>query len=131
MHDALGDALAIEVADLLEELVVLEGGGAAVANGALVLVIRDGVALAVGEGAAVVSHGVSLVVAESSCAARAYRLGLGGCGPCLPAVRGRAITGRRHAPAGSVRQTSTYQPPCSTFDLRWTRGRPTSDHLIL
>jgi hypothetical protein len=62
VHDALRDALAIEVADLLEELVVLEGGGAAVADRARVLVVRDRVALAVGQRAAVVSDGVSVLV---------------------------------------------------------------------
>ena len=49
VHDALGDALAIDVADLLEELVVLERRRAAVADRALVLVVRDRVALAVGQ----------------------------------------------------------------------------------
>jgi hypothetical protein len=57
VHDTLGDALAIEVADLLEELVVLERGRPTVADGALVLVVADGVTLAVGQRAAVVSHG--------------------------------------------------------------------------
>jgi len=60
VHDPLGDALAIEVADLLEELVILERGRPAVADRALVLVVRDRVALAVGRRAAVVSHGFSL-----------------------------------------------------------------------
>ena len=60
MHDPLGDALAIEVADLLEELVVLERRRPAVADRALILVVRDGVALAVGQRAAVVSHGLSV-----------------------------------------------------------------------
>jgi len=60
VHDPLGDALAIEVADLLEELVVLERRRPAVADRALILVVRDRVALAVGQRAAVVSHGLSV-----------------------------------------------------------------------
>jgi hypothetical protein len=48
VHDPLGNALAIEVADLLEELVVPEGGWSSVPDRALVLVVRDRVALAVG-----------------------------------------------------------------------------------
>jgi len=67
VHDALGDALAIEVADLLEELVVLERRRPALADRALVLVVRDRVALAVGEGAAVVSHDVSCGRAGGPC----------------------------------------------------------------
>ena len=49
VDDALGDALAVEVADLLEELVVLQRRRPAGADGALVLVVVDRVALAVGQ----------------------------------------------------------------------------------
>jgi hypothetical protein len=45
VHDALGDALAIEVADLLEEVVVLEGRRTARPDRPLVLVVRDRMAL--------------------------------------------------------------------------------------
>ena len=47
VNDPLRDALAIEVADLLEELIVLERRRPARADAALVLVVVDGVALAV------------------------------------------------------------------------------------
>ncbi len=57
VHHTLGDALAVEVADLLQELVVLQRGGAAGADRALVLVVVDGVPLAVGEHLAVVARG--------------------------------------------------------------------------
>ncbi|GMA86039.1 hypothetical protein GCM10025868_12890 [Angustibacter aerolatus] len=56
VHDALGDALAVEVADLLEELVVLERRRAASADGALVLVVVHRVTLAVGEHRPVVTR---------------------------------------------------------------------------
>jgi hypothetical protein len=51
MDDALRDALAIEVADLLEEVVVLHRRGTALADGSLVLVVVDGVPLARRQGA--------------------------------------------------------------------------------
>ena len=57
VHDALGDALAVEVADLLEELVVLQRRGAPGADRALVLVVVDRVALTVGQDGAVVLAG--------------------------------------------------------------------------
>src|SRR5688500_4109900 len=46
MDDALRDALTVEVADLLDEVVVLQGRWAPVADGTLVLVVIDGVPLA-------------------------------------------------------------------------------------
>ncbi len=46
VDDALGNPLAVEVADLLEEVVVLEGRRASVTDRPLVLVVVDGVALA-------------------------------------------------------------------------------------
>jgi hypothetical protein len=49
VHHALGDPLAVEVRDLLEEVVVLEHRRAAVAHGAVVLVVDDRVALARGQ----------------------------------------------------------------------------------
>ena len=49
VDDALRDALAVEVADLLEEVVVLERRRAAGADGARVLVVGDGMALAGGQ----------------------------------------------------------------------------------
>src|SRR5690606_19953664 len=49
VHDALGDALPVEVTDFLQELVVLQGGRAARAYGALRLVVGHGVALTGGE----------------------------------------------------------------------------------
>jgi hypothetical protein len=52
VHYPLGDALAIEVRDLLQEVVVLEDGRAAVADGAVVLVVGDGMALAGGQAGA-------------------------------------------------------------------------------
>ena len=54
VDDALGDPLAIEVADLLDEVVVLERRRAARADRALVLVVGDRVALAGGQFPAVV-----------------------------------------------------------------------------
>src|SRR5690606_6444973 len=56
VHDAFGDAFPVEVADLLQELVVLQRGGAAGADRALVLVVVDRVALAVGEDLALVAR---------------------------------------------------------------------------
>jgi hypothetical protein len=53
VHDALRDALPVEVADLLEELVVLQGRRAACAHRPLVLVVVDRVALTVGQDRAV------------------------------------------------------------------------------
>ena len=53
VHDALGDPLAVEVADLLEELVVLQGRRATGAHRPLVLVVVDRVALTVGQDGAV------------------------------------------------------------------------------
>lgn len=41
VHDTLGDALPVEVADLLQELVVLQRGGAPGTDRALVLVVVD------------------------------------------------------------------------------------------
>jgi hypothetical protein len=49
VHDALGHALAVEVADLLDELVVLERRRAAAAHGPHLLVVPDRVALPGGE----------------------------------------------------------------------------------
>jgi len=49
VHDALGDPLPIEVADLLEELVVLERRGAACSDRPLVLVVMYRMALPGGE----------------------------------------------------------------------------------
>jgi hypothetical protein len=57
MHDALGDSLAVEVADLLEELVVLERRRPAIADRALVLVVVDRMSLARREDVAVVPFG--------------------------------------------------------------------------
>ena len=47
VDDPLGDALAVEVGDLLQEVVVLQDRRAALANRAVVLVVVDRVALAV------------------------------------------------------------------------------------
>src|SRR5690606_7673525 len=49
MDHPFGDALAVEVADLLQELVVLQRRRAAAADGALRLVVADRMALAVGQ----------------------------------------------------------------------------------
>src|SRR5690606_34387205 len=49
MDDAFRNAFAVEVADLLEELVVFEGRRPARADGALLLVVVDRVALTVGK----------------------------------------------------------------------------------
>ena len=57
VDDALGHALAVEVADLLQELVVLQRGRATGADGALVLVVVDRVPLPVGQHLAVVALG--------------------------------------------------------------------------
>jgi hypothetical protein len=57
VDNALRDALAVEVADLLEELVVLEGRGTAVADRARVLVVVDLMTLTVGQDLAVVTVG--------------------------------------------------------------------------
>ena len=51
VHDPLGDALAVEVGDLLEEVVVLQRGRTAAADGALGLVVGDRVALPGGQDA--------------------------------------------------------------------------------
>jgi len=56
VHHPLGHALAVEVADLLQELVVLQGGRTAGADRALVLVVVDGVALTVGQDGALLGH---------------------------------------------------------------------------
>jgi hypothetical protein len=50
VHDALGNALAVEVADLLEEVVVLERGRTATPDGPLRLVVGDRMALSRGQG---------------------------------------------------------------------------------
>jgi hypothetical protein len=52
MHDTLGDPLTVKVADLLEEVVVLEDRRSAIAHRAVVLVVQDRVPLARGEGGA-------------------------------------------------------------------------------
>src|SRR3712207_1514285 len=49
VHHALRDPLPVEVADLLEELVVLQRGRAAGTHRALVLVVVDRVALTIGQ----------------------------------------------------------------------------------
>jgi hypothetical protein len=46
VDDAFRDPLPVKVADLLQEVVVLERGRTATANGPLVLVVVDGMALA-------------------------------------------------------------------------------------
>ena len=51
MDDALGNAFAVEMGDLFEELVVLQRGRAAGTHGALRLVVGDRVALPVGQDA--------------------------------------------------------------------------------
>ena len=45
MHDALGDALAVEVGDLLQEMVILQRRRAAIADGPVVLVVVDWMSL--------------------------------------------------------------------------------------
>jgi hypothetical protein len=50
VDDALGDALAVEVADLLDEVVVLERPRPAVADRAHVLIVLNRVALSCGQG---------------------------------------------------------------------------------
>ncbi|MDH6622466.1 hypothetical protein M2271_000253 [Streptomyces sp. LBL] len=57
MHDPLRDPPPVEVADLLQELVVLQRGRAAGADRALVLVVVDRMPLPVGEHLAVVIEG--------------------------------------------------------------------------
>ena len=49
VNHALGDALAVEVGDLLEEVVVFEHQGPAGADAAGVLIVVDGVALTGGQ----------------------------------------------------------------------------------
>ena len=49
MDDALGDPLAVEMGDLLQELIVLQRGRTAAADGALGLVVGDRMALPVGQ----------------------------------------------------------------------------------
>jgi predicted metal-dependent phosphoesterase TrpH len=49
VHDALRDPLAVEMGELLDEVIVLQGRGAARADGPLVLVVVDRVTLTVGE----------------------------------------------------------------------------------
>jgi hypothetical protein len=49
VHDSLRDPLAVEVGELLDEVVVLQGRRAARADGPLVLVVVDRVTLTVGE----------------------------------------------------------------------------------
>src|ERR1035437_2920218 len=60
VDDALGNALAVEVADLLEELVVLQRGRAARPDGALALVVGDGMSLARCQRSAALAHGALL-----------------------------------------------------------------------
>jgi hypothetical protein len=76
VHHPLRDALAVEVADLLQELVVLQRRRPTSAHRALVLVVVDRVALSVGQHRALVAlggalarnvgHGRSLPVVSSS-----------------------------------------------------------------
>jgi hypothetical protein len=60
VHDALRDALAVELRELLDKVVVVEGDGAVGADGQRVLVAGDGGA-GVGGGVLLVGHGVSPV----------------------------------------------------------------------
>ncbi len=57
VHDAFGDALAIEVRDLLDERIVLERRGAAFAHGAEALVVGDWMTLTSGQRAMLFGHG--------------------------------------------------------------------------
>src|SRR4051812_46913646 len=54
MDDAFGNPLTVEVADLLEEVVIFERGRTAAADGPLRLVVRDRMTLPGGEGASIV-----------------------------------------------------------------------------
>jgi hypothetical protein len=114
VHDALRDPLAVEVADLLEELVVLERRRSARPDGARVLVVVDRVALTVGQDRTVVvrggrlrcdvGHGSPRVVPADGrgCAVRhLWVVGSGGQGWCVvgaapvgpPRADGREGTG--------------------------------------
>src|SRR5690625_876366 len=61
VHHPLGDAFPVEVADLLQELVVLQRGGPTLTDRSLALVVVDRVALTVGQHLSVVPRCVSLV----------------------------------------------------------------------
>jgi hypothetical protein len=58
MHHALRNALAVEMRDLLDELVVFEGRGPALADRAGALVVANRVALAGGQNRALIAHAV-------------------------------------------------------------------------
>ena len=114
MDDALGNALAIEVTDLLEELVVLERGRSAVADRALVLVVADGVTLAVGQRAAVVSHGLSVGSwPRIRLVAARIRSVLAVIEPCSSAGRSPRVGVGERSPTGLGNGESSYQvgPP--------------------
>src|SRR5690606_40221772 len=64
MHHALGNPLAVEVADLFEEVVVLQRGRAAASHRPLRLVVADGMTLAVGQ-ATVASASLRAVVHDA------------------------------------------------------------------
>jgi hypothetical protein len=92
VDDALRDPLAVEVGHLLEELVVLERGRAALADRPLVLVVVDRMALAVGQDPAVVALGGPLAGLRRSWRERTERLGSHrGAAPQSNLATGRAI----------------------------------------
>jgi hypothetical protein len=51
VHHPLGDPLTVEMADLLQELVIFQSGGSACPDRALVLIVVDRVALPVRQNA--------------------------------------------------------------------------------
>ena len=123
VHDALGDALAVEVGDLLEELVVLQRRRAAGADGALVLVVVDRVALAVGQDRAGRRHRWSVMRAPRGGSGRAdgSEAEAGGHRPqkmtsASSTTKPWASDGSRHGAAPTAQSTSAVSP-----QLRHTR----------
>src|SRR5690606_23088399 len=123
VHHALGDALAVEVADLLEEVVIFQRGRSAAAHGALGLVVVDRVALAVGQDPRTVP--VGLVVHRG--APRAVGKGIRGALPArATAARPRpGRPSRRPAPRRPcpVRRPRAGRRRGRAAGRRWRGGR--------
>src|SRR5205085_1137892 len=97
MHHALGDPLAVEMGDLLDELVVLERRGTPLAHRAGALVVADRVALAGRQDRALIAHAKDLSVVATRSEGRRQR----------PTARG--------APFPGIVPGSPYAPP----EIRW------------
>src|SRR5690606_11870958 len=103
MHHALGDALAVEMADLLEELIILERRRSARAHRALRLVVGDLMPLAVGKSAPA-AFGFVLVVARHS-----ILLGI----DCVKARVGSLPLPENEVPVATFHLTAAIRPGLS------------------